>query len=205
MPAAASVAVVSGVVGLVSAFTLALINSGILARAGIDEELRAKRLVAYPALWEATRIASRWPRRTVGRSELDQLHRTLRDWYYTDGGMFLSETARARYGDLQELIAAAVAHSGAPGSQLTWTRYDDLMEACSAMRTAITEDLDTRRRKSWIETRRRARWHARAHQAAQKRIRATAEDERVFDTVSEPTDGDDRMTGTGHQKKDASG
>ena len=204
MSAEASVAVVSGVVGLVSAFTLALINSGISARAGIDEELRTKRLKAYPALWKATRIASRWPRRTVCRSELEELHRTLREWYYTDGGMFLSETARARYGDLQELIAAAVAHSGGSGAQLTPARYNDLMEACSAMRTAITEDLDTRRRKSWIETRRRARWHVRAHQAAQKRIRATTEDGRVFQTVLEPTDGGDQLTIAAHQEADAS-
>jgi post-segregation antitoxin (ccd killing protein) len=189
VPAEASVAVVSGVVGLVSAFALSLINSAISARAGIDEGLRAKRLSVYPALWEATRLASRWPRRTVRRSELDELHRALRDWYYAKGGMYLSETARARYGDLQELIAAALTHSGDPGSHLNRARYEDLMEVCSAMRTAITEDLDTRRRKSWIETNRRARWHARAHRIAQDRIEATADSQAVFELRDDTAEG----------------
>jgi hypothetical protein len=182
----ASVAVVSGVVGLLSAFALALVNSGISARAGVDEELRSKRLTVYPALWEATKAASRWPRSTVSRSDLDELHRNLRKWYYTGGGMYLSETARARYGDLQELIGTALTHPGDPCSQLNRARYEDLMEASSAMRTAITEDLDTRRRKSWIETRRRNRWHSRAHRAAEARIRMTADDGHAFCMAGRP-------------------
>lgn len=54
--------VITGVVGLVTAFILALVNSWISARAGTDETLRAERLNVYPALWRITAAISKWPR-----------------------------------------------------------------------------------------------------------------------------------------------
>ena len=44
--------VITGVVGLVTAFILALVNSWISARAGTDETLRAERLNVYPVFCE---------------------------------------------------------------------------------------------------------------------------------------------------------
>jgi hypothetical protein len=160
------------VLGLVSAGVLALLNNWINARAGIDENLRTQRLENYPDLWASTAAVSRWPRSTVHRWNLEDLHRTLRSWYYGKGGLFLSEQARARYGDLQELIAAMVTANdhGAAIDVLAPDAYADLMETASALRTALTEDLDTRRRRSALEKFRRARWHTDAAEAAKARI-----------------------------------
>jgi hypothetical protein len=165
-------ALVAAVLGLVSAGVLALLNNWINARAGIDENLRTQRLENYPDLWASTAAVSRWPRSTVHRWNLDDLHRTLRSWYYGKGGLFLSEQSRARYGDLQELIAALVTANdrGAAIDVLAPDAYTDLMETASALRTALTEDLDTRRRRSALEKFRRARWHTDAAQAAKTRI-----------------------------------
>jgi hypothetical protein len=169
-----SLAVVTGVLSLVTAGILALVNSWMSTRAGIDESLRGQRLEVYPALWKATAAASRWPRVDASRGSLTELHRDLRSWYYGPGGIFLSESARARYGDFQELIAALIEKDGDPAEVLAPQRYTDLMETASALRTALTEDLDTRRRKSFREARRRSREHAQAKQKAQERIsRAT--------------------------------
>jgi hypothetical protein len=161
-------AIVTGVLGL----TLALVNSWISARAGIDETLRAQRLEleVYPALWSDTKGVSRWPRVDVSRGSLEELHKTLRSWYYAKGGLFLSESARARYGEVQKLIDALLTHKGDPDCLLSEKAYTDLMETASAMRTALTQDLNTRRRQSFRETRRRARWHKSESSKAATRI-----------------------------------
>src|SRR5882757_5711146 len=90
--------IVTSVLGLITAAILALINSWVSTRAGVDENLRTQRLQCYPALWNATAAVPRWPRAEVTRGSLEKFHATLRSWYYTDGGLFLSEAARTRYG-----------------------------------------------------------------------------------------------------------
>ena len=55
-----SLAVVTAVLGLLTAGVLALINNWINIRAGVDENLRSRRLDQYPALWLATAVVSRW-------------------------------------------------------------------------------------------------------------------------------------------------
>jgi hypothetical protein len=166
-----SLAVVTAVLGLLTAGVLALIDNWINVRAGVDENLRTLRLTRYPALWEATAAVSHWPRAVVDRGALEDLHRTLRSWYYEQGGLFLSEQAKARYGDVQELIAAFLAADHVDATDvLAPSGYTDLRDTASDLRTALTEDLDTRRRKSAWDNRRRSRWHAAAAQAAKVRI-----------------------------------
>ena len=167
-----SLAVVTAVLGVLTAGVLALINNWVNVRAGTDENLRTHRLERYPDLWTSTAVVSRWPRTTVDRATLEDLHRTLRSWYYGKGGLFLSEQARARYGDVQEFIAALLVVKGdsAATDVLAPGGYTDLMQTASALRTALTDDLDTRRRRSAWDNRRRSRWHAEAAQAAKTRI-----------------------------------
>lgn len=168
----ATLAIAAPLLGLVAAAALALINNWINARAGVDENLRTQRLEQYPALWAATAVASRWPRVAVNRDSLEDLRRTLRSWYYQQGGLVLSEQARARYGDIQELIAAYLASEdgGDATDVLAPNSYTDLMDTATALRTALTQDRDTRRRKSARDNRRRTRWHVSAARAARARI-----------------------------------
>ena len=174
-------ALVTAVLAVLTAAILALVNSWISARAGVDEELRAQRLKVYPTLWQDTKAVSRWPRSVLTRTALEQLHQTLRTWYYTEGGLFLSESARARYGDVQELIAALLGQGGGlPEHVLGENGYADLMVTTSALRTALAEDLDTRRRKSILNTWRRSRWHGSAAKKAQARIRRARAGESGF-------------------------
>jgi hypothetical protein len=166
-----TLALVTGLLGLLTAGILALINSWVTSRAGVDENLRSLRLGVYPALWQATSAVSRWPRSQATRASLEALHEEYRSWYYAKGGLFLSETTRARFGDVQELIAMLLsAGSASPTDVLVEDAYTELMETTSALRTALTEDLDTRRRRSARETRRRARWHLQQARAARVRL-----------------------------------
>lgn len=170
MSAQTLLAVVTGVLALLSAGILALLNGWISGRAGIDENLRSQRLDLYPTLWSITAAVSVWPRNDITRHSLGELHRSLRSWYYTKGGLFMSKPTRDRYGDVQKLIAALLTHDGEPADVLARDRYTDLMNTASALRAALTQDLDTRRRKSLREDRRRSRWHHEAAQQANERI-----------------------------------
>ncbi|MEV6412732.1 hypothetical protein [Kribbella sp. NPDC051718] len=167
-------AVVTGVLALLTAGVIALVNSWISTRAGIDENLRDQRLAAYPELWKATGAVPRWPRTQPTRSQLQQLHESYRTWYYSKGGLFMSESARARYGDVQELLDALLQRSPDATGPLTATAYTDLMQTTSALRTAMTQDLDTRRRRSLLQRWQRTRWHHKAAVDAQLRIKRTA-------------------------------
>src|SRR5215469_664388 len=159
MSGQASLAVITSILGLLTAGILALVNSWISARAGLDENLRSQRLEVYPTLWGATEVVSYLPRDEITRGGLEELHRALRSWYYTKGRLFISELARARYGDVQKLTAAMLSHNGDSADVLVPDGYTDLTETASALRTALTEDLDTRRRKSLWESWRRSRQH----------------------------------------------
>jgi len=170
----------SATVALAGAAALALVNSWITARAGIDGELRTKRLTVYPPLWMATSAVSRWPRAKLSRAGLKQLHDDLRSWYFETGGLFLSARARARYGDVQELIEALLLRASEPAYLLVEDRYTDLMHTVSSLRTALTEDLDTRRRMSLLERTRRLVQHRRAKRATAARISRAGGAEAAF-------------------------
>jgi hypothetical protein len=176
-----STSVVTGLIALISAGLLALLNAAISTRAGVDGTLRSERLKVYPPLWSKTQVVSRWPHGEVTRAALELLHSDLRTWYYCNGGMYMSEGSRARYGQVQELIEAMCQHAtGTPQDVLVDAAYNDLMETCSAMRTALTQDLDTRRRKSVLVVLQRSRWHAVANKKAVKRIADAAQRSRTF-------------------------
>jgi hypothetical protein len=96
-------------------------------------------------------------------------HRDLRRWYYDVGGLYMSENARRRYGSVQELVAAHC--SGEAGGVVQPEAYDDLMGACSAFRSALTEDLESRRQGSLIYSIQKSREHAKQERTAQKRLR----------------------------------
>jgi hypothetical protein len=194
MSAQVWLAIITGLLGLLTVGFLALLNAWISARAGVDEDLRSQRLELYPKLWSATAAVSRWPRVDVTRGSLEELHRDLRTWYYARGGLFLSESARARYGDVQELIATLLTHTGGPADVLVPDGYTALMNTASALRTALTEDLDTRRRKSFRENRRQARWHRKAAQEAQARISRARESAPMFVNRGTPNTGNERGT-----------
>ena len=180
MSTAVTVAVVAGTLTVLGGGVLAVLNNAISRRSGIDDVLRGKRLEVYPRLWALTGAVSRWPEQTLTRADLEDLHGRLRGWYYTEGGLYLTERARERYGDLQELLDAVLQKGSGSSDVLAAARYADLRETASALRSALTDDLDTRSRSSRTQRRRRARWHEQKAAEAQAYLAAAAADAAVF-------------------------
>jgi hypothetical protein len=165
-------ALVSAGIAVASGFISAALNSWLQGRAQVSTELREARTKLYPVVWKHTNVVSRWPWTAATFADLERLHLTLRDWYYDDGGLYLSENSRARYGEVQELIAAHVRGAETVSAQLPDRVYEAIEKTCSSFRTALTEDLESRRQSSLWTAARRAWLHNRQKRKARRRIKA---------------------------------
>jgi Holliday junction resolvase-like predicted endonuclease len=162
----------AAMIGLLVGAAGAWVKAVLAIREKVGEELRARRLATYPAVWRESAVLSYWPPAKLTYEDLAALNLRLRAWYFTIGGLYLSENSRQRYGELKELICADLEHWGAVEveGELGRERYSDLAKTCSAFRTALTEDLQTRRQRSVWWTLTRWRLHKKQEAAWKKRI-----------------------------------
>lgn len=174
-----STEVVAGLVGAAATALLAVVNSFLASRVRVAEEVRKGRLDSYPHLWRLTSLVSVWPRSDPALADLEMLHRALRRWYYEAGGLYLSENARRRYTEVQRLLAHVAANFDAlhktSNDRLSGNTYQDLQEACSALRGALTEDLETRVQRSVLRSMGLVRRHWKQQVEAKKRIARAGE------------------------------
>ena len=163
----------AALIGLLVGAAAAWVKAVLAIREKVNEELRARRLATYPAVWRESSALSSWPAAQLTRDELSELNLRLRAWYFTRGGLYLSDNSRTRYGELKELIVARLERwpESSDGDGLLDRRaYDELAATCSAFRTALTEDLETRRQRSFWWTIARWRRHRRQHADWRARI-----------------------------------
>jgi hypothetical protein len=131
-----------------------------------DAELRALRLAAYPKLWAATEALAMYAREPPGyptKSALETMSKTFRQWYFNEGGLYLSAEARNAYFQFQDALAAVLTSprwSERDIKQIDKPTFEALREIGSWLRTALTYDVGTRRRFSlapgWVEEDKRA-------------------------------------------------
>ena len=89
----------------IGAFIGALISHLLTQRRSLDLAMYKHRGEAYKGLWEKTFLLPRWPQRAgVTYAQLRTLSEELRHWYYFVGGVYLSDSARNAYSDLQEAL-----------------------------------------------------------------------------------------------------
>jgi hypothetical protein len=137
---------VAAAVGFVTAAVLAMINSWLTGRENVAEGVRNQRIAAYPAVWNRTGVVSRWPRTNAGREQFLRLHEDLRHWYFVGGGLYLSTRARKRYEHLQLVLQAVLSMNETKAAE----NYESVMQAASYFRTGLTDDLETRERRSVV-------------------------------------------------------
>ena len=118
----------------------------------IDIDLRTKRIGVYSLLWEKTGLLPMWPRNTgLEYEHLDKLTREFRDWYFAQGGMYLSETARDAYFEVQKNMTSILESN--PKGHVSDEHYTGIRQRCSALRTELTNDILTRREAPAFATR----------------------------------------------------
>ncbi len=110
----------------------------------VDIDLREKRIPVYAELWEKTGLLPMWPWNTeLTYQELHELTSDFRDWYFKQGGIFLSGSARDAYFEVQKCINAILEKNQT--GQVSDEDYKAIRAKCSLLRTELAEDLLSRR------------------------------------------------------------
>ena len=113
-------------------------------QASIDTDLREKRLTVYKVLWQKMGMLSKWPKNEeLTYGDLQQLCREFRDWYFNEGGIFLSSSARKIYGELQERLVNVFEKNAKDKVEIT--DYEEIRKQFSNLRSEITTDLLSRK------------------------------------------------------------
>jgi hypothetical protein len=74
-----------------------------------DKELRTKRLKAYQELWKLTEPLARYSRPApVTYQAITDLTVDMREWYFQQGGMFLTQDSRDQYFELKASMETLV-------------------------------------------------------------------------------------------------
>ena len=111
-----------------------------------DKNLRERRMTAYSALWALTEpLALYSPARKLTGRGARALSERLRHWHFTSG-MVLSAAARTAYFDLQKALTTdKLADAAAETEDLEMSLVQPLQEASSRLRTALSNDVASRR------------------------------------------------------------
>lgn len=148
---------ISALIGVALTALVITVNNFFSFRAKVDENLREKRLEVYKVLWKKTSLLPKWPRNPdVTYEKLNKFSKELRDWYFDVGGYYLSEESRKAYEVVQDRISEIVdAHRDKLNARITYeekekdkemSEYGQVRKACSALRTELTRDLQSRTR-----------------------------------------------------------
>ncbi len=148
MAAVANADLIGAAIGFAAGAGGATVKYALAQRARIHDDLWGRRLEVYREVWTLTSQFSRWPRQHPGLEDVRELHEQLRRWYYRDGGILLSTRARERYEYVQKALEAI--SLGDEHGAVRDTDYGDVMTIMSRFRSALTDDLESRRKRSIV-------------------------------------------------------
>ncbi len=139
--------VVSAAVGALVAYLGSIWQTRFEARRVIHERVHEQRAKLYPVAWKLTGSFPRRPRTdTATYGSLRALAVSLRDWYYEEGGLYLSGGARRAYTDWQDAVDEVLKTNQGDESELSEEHYEIVRQAGSSLRTMLTRDLLSRSR-----------------------------------------------------------
>jgi hypothetical protein len=138
-------AIIGAIAGGMSTYLGAILKFRVDLKSQYDKDLRDKRIAQYSDLWRLTGTFPKYARENrLMHQDLQTLMVALREWYFTKGGMFLSDASRDAYFALQEELKS-VCDGFQPGSIVEETAYQRLRGKGSAVRSALVRDVGTRK------------------------------------------------------------
>lgn len=138
----------SGLVGAVTTYVFAILKLRKELEFKYDTDLREKRIPQYLELWKLLQDWAKYARpKQLTVDDLNKLAGSLRQWYFEKGGLFLSDSSRDAYFDLQEAIKdVLVARTKtSTDSKIDEPTFETVRAKGSTLRTALTRDVGTRK------------------------------------------------------------
>lgn len=137
--------IVSALVGGVVSYLGAIIKNKLDMNRTIDNELREKRDKVYKYVWRRTGSLPRRPRlESVTYLDITNLMVDLGTWYYEEGGLYLSGGARRAFSATMDILER-VRQNGNETDVLVESDYEEAREACSKLRSGLSQELLSRR------------------------------------------------------------
>lgn len=136
--------IISSFVGAAVSYIGAVVKSALDFRSKVDESLIKTRTDIYKNLWKMTALLPKWPREeNVTYEQVENLSKKFRQWYFDEGGIYLSRKAQKAYARMQDTISSVINTRRA--GVIAEKDYDAIRDKCSMLRTEITKDLLSRR------------------------------------------------------------
>lgn len=144
--------IIGGAAGLVSAVlthfsTRARLRLDLAAE--YDKKLQESRLAAYQELWGMLEPLARYGRdKPITLTALRDISHKTRRWYFHTGGIYLTQRSRGPYFAWKEAMQPVLDDttvSGSPDAAITDPQLDRIIKTGSALRTALSDDIGTKR------------------------------------------------------------
>ncbi len=138
--------VVSAVIGAAVAYVGSVWQARLAARRVIHERVHESRARLYPIAWKITGRLPRRPRTEEHTYKtLKTLAIDLRDWFYEEGGMYLSGGSRDEYSEFLDVMEKLTTDNS--GEDVVREQdYERARRAGSSLRDWMTKDLLSRSR-----------------------------------------------------------
>jgi hypothetical protein len=122
-------------------------------RADYDKHLHQKRLDLYAKLWPKTRPLARFaPRVVLTHRRLLETSDEMRDWYFGEGGIYLSRRSRKPYFRLKKKLQDAIEDERVkanPDAEIDPEMTAKILKAATRLRTSLADDIGARMR-PWL-------------------------------------------------------
>ena len=141
------IGIAGALLGAVTTYLVAVLKLRRELEYKYDTDLRDKRIPQYLELWKLLEDLAKYATpKQLTFDDLYKLTASLRQWYFEQGGLFLSEKSRDTYFALQDAIKKVLDAKGQPGvTTVDEGTYEDLRKSGSDLRTALTRDVGTRK------------------------------------------------------------
>lgn len=139
-------AIIGAIAGVVTTYLGAILKFRVDLKSQYDKDLRDRRITQYSDLWRLTGIFPKYAHeKQLTNQDLQGLMVSLREWYFTKGGMFLSDAARDAYFALQEALKSVSSSQFKSSGCLDEATYELLRSKGSTLRSALVRDVGTRK------------------------------------------------------------
>jgi hypothetical protein len=117
-------------------------------RVEYDKNLHDKRLELYKELWPKTEPLARFaPHFALTFNIVKKVAEITREWYFREGGIYLSKRSRKPYFQLKEQMQRVIDDVGLearPDDPIDAKAHDAILKAASRLRTSLADDIRTR-------------------------------------------------------------
>jgi hypothetical protein len=115
-------------------------------QAKYDSNIHDQRTQYYALLWKKLDVLAKFaPPAAVTARRLDELSKTLREWFFDTGGLYLSDHSRQAYLDLQTAMVECVQEQKIPDQEISGDSLKQIQDKATALRAYLSKDIGSRK------------------------------------------------------------